>query len=647
MSVPTLNLADRTFDDLVEAARSRLPALAPGWTDYNLHDPGITLIELLAWVADAQIYSLARMRRDERAAYARLLGVALHGPQPATGLIWPDPSDAVAPVNALARPVVLPRATAIRPQDADRPVYRPTVDLLLVPGRLESVRSRLACDRSVDHTPTNARGTVAFEPFGPDAGPGDVLALAYRCASEAGLAAREPPQRGALFVIGARADAPSNRGSPAAAGAAPPDVEVTLVIGVQRIPLAVVSDTTRGFLRTGALALALPDRLPAAEIFTLEFRAPAGFVRPPRLLQITFNVVPVVQSIDVGREVHTGTGLPDQRIDLGEPGVVHGSGVPAPRVEVLEQAGLVEWEARDDLSAGGPDDRVYAFDAARAQVRFGNGLNGRTPATGAPIYLSYFISDGAAGNQPRPRAWIAQGIGALGRNLDAFVGGADAVDATGARRSARRVAREDHALVTARDLIAAALALADVVVARAWVLPAEGESAIAAPGTVTLVAMRARPPGRVEHEGGEAPEPARWLRAVHGVLAPRAPLGQRLVVRGPDYADVGVEAVLTAGPRRDPDELQRAALATLRERLALVAPRRGAKERELGAPVTVRDVGAWLRQVGGVESVPDVVLRDADRRAVDRVAPGRVGLVRFSPAATTIKVARAAREGAR
>ena len=38
---------DRRFDDLVETGRSRLPSLAPRWTDYNAHDPGITLMELL------------------------------------------------------------------------------------------------------------------------------------------------------------------------------------------------------------------------------------------------------------------------------------------------------------------------------------------------------------------------------------------------------------------------------------------------------------------------------------------------------------------------------------------------------------------------------------------------------------------------
>ena len=97
MSELAPNLFDRRFQDLVEMGRARLPGLAPEWTDHNAHDPGITLMELLAWVAEAQLYSLGHMRRDERVAYAALLGLAPEGTRPARGLIWPDHLDHRAP----------------------------------------------------------------------------------------------------------------------------------------------------------------------------------------------------------------------------------------------------------------------------------------------------------------------------------------------------------------------------------------------------------------------------------------------------------------------------------------------------------------------------------------------------------------------
>src|SRR4029079_17618619 len=97
MSGVALKLFDRRFSDLVKIGRAKLPSIAPEWTDHNAHDPGITLMELLAWVGEAQMYSLSKLRRDERQSYAALLGFAPSGTTAATGLIWPDRSDPQSP----------------------------------------------------------------------------------------------------------------------------------------------------------------------------------------------------------------------------------------------------------------------------------------------------------------------------------------------------------------------------------------------------------------------------------------------------------------------------------------------------------------------------------------------------------------------
>src|SRR3954470_13841697 len=91
------DLFQRRFSQLMEIGRARLRPLAPEWTDHNAHDPGITLMELLAWVAEAQLYSLSHLRQDERASYAALLGLAETGTRGARGLIWPDHLDPASP----------------------------------------------------------------------------------------------------------------------------------------------------------------------------------------------------------------------------------------------------------------------------------------------------------------------------------------------------------------------------------------------------------------------------------------------------------------------------------------------------------------------------------------------------------------------
>ena len=51
MSLPAPNLDDLRFQrDLVDEARRRIIHYCPEWTEYNLSDPGITLIELFAWM---------------------------------------------------------------------------------------------------------------------------------------------------------------------------------------------------------------------------------------------------------------------------------------------------------------------------------------------------------------------------------------------------------------------------------------------------------------------------------------------------------------------------------------------------------------------------------------------------------------------
>src|SRR6185295_7541489 len=114
MSKLTPNLFQRRFQDLVEVGRARLPSLAPEWTDHNAHDPGITLMELLAWVAEAQLYSLSRVRRDERVAYAALLGISPHGTQGASGMIWSDRLAPDSPVSTYRKSLVLTEKTVVK-----------------------------------------------------------------------------------------------------------------------------------------------------------------------------------------------------------------------------------------------------------------------------------------------------------------------------------------------------------------------------------------------------------------------------------------------------------------------------------------------------------------------------------------------------
>ncbi|MGI5132200.1 hypothetical protein ACQEVB_35725 [Pseudonocardia sp. CA-107938] len=93
MPIPLPVLDDLTFDDLVAQARARIPALAPGWTDHNPGDPGITLVELLAWLTEMLVYGVEQIPDAHTVAFLRLL----NGPG------WTPPADLDAAVRTTVR----------------------------------------------------------------------------------------------------------------------------------------------------------------------------------------------------------------------------------------------------------------------------------------------------------------------------------------------------------------------------------------------------------------------------------------------------------------------------------------------------------------------------------------------------------------
>ena len=83
MPLPLPNLDTRRWTDLVDEARALIPRYAPTWTDHNIHDPGITLVELLAWLVEQDIYRVNRVPDRHRLKFLALAGFAPRPPRPA------------------------------------------------------------------------------------------------------------------------------------------------------------------------------------------------------------------------------------------------------------------------------------------------------------------------------------------------------------------------------------------------------------------------------------------------------------------------------------------------------------------------------------------------------------------------------------
>ncbi len=132
MSLKSLNLDDRRFDDLLEAAMTRARQSCPEWTDFSAGDPGRVLLELFAYLTEVMIYRLNRLPEKAYVEFLRLLGVELRPPVAAAVTLRftvKTPQD---------RAVRIPRGTRVAAERAgasgDAPVFVTAEDAEIAAG---------------------------------------------------------------------------------------------------------------------------------------------------------------------------------------------------------------------------------------------------------------------------------------------------------------------------------------------------------------------------------------------------------------------------------------------------------------------------------------------------------------------------------
>ena len=104
MTLPVTNLDDRKFQDLVDEAKRKIPDLLPAWTNHNVSDPGVALIELFAWMTEMAIF---RLNQVPDVFYTHMLNLIGFQPFPATAaktdltfwLVGPLRQDVLVPVG--------------------------------------------------------------------------------------------------------------------------------------------------------------------------------------------------------------------------------------------------------------------------------------------------------------------------------------------------------------------------------------------------------------------------------------------------------------------------------------------------------------------------------------------------------------------
>jgi len=141
MPLPSPNLDTRTFAQLVQEAQKRIAASCPAWTDTSPGDPGMTLVEVFAYLTEVMIYRLNQVPDKAYVEFLNLLGVRLLPPSAATATLrfsLPKPA---------ATPVEIPRGARVtvgRSSGQGEPPAFVTLDRAIIPAG-ESFVDALAC----------------------------------------------------------------------------------------------------------------------------------------------------------------------------------------------------------------------------------------------------------------------------------------------------------------------------------------------------------------------------------------------------------------------------------------------------------------------------------------------------------------------
>ncbi|HEV2783968.1 MAG TPA: putative baseplate assembly protein [Actinophytocola sp.] len=613
MPLPTPNLDDRRFQDLVDEAKRRVMQRCPEWTDHNVSDPGVTLIETFAFMVDQLLYRLNRVPDLHYLRFLDLIGVQLFPPSAAR---CDTTFRLSAPQESTVRIPAGTQVASLRTEVEEPVVFTVERPLAIVPctwTRLATAGSDTGqvVDRTEDVLA--GRGPACFgtppEPGNAvyvglsEAVPGCTVLLRMECEVDGvGVDPRDPPLVWEAW-----------------------DGEAWAACEVDR-------DTTGGFNTAGDVELLVPaghtasivghERAGWLRCRTVEAEPGQPFYRAsPTLHTITAatigGTVPAVHA-DVVRDEVIGTseGVPGQRFPLARRPVVAGDGPLL--VEVAEESGWEEWWEVPTFARSGPDDRHVRLDRVTGEVVFGPAIRqpdgsfryyGAVPAKSAVIRVPEYRSGGGR------RGNVARGMLAVQRDPVPFVsgvtnrrpatGGVDAESIADASARGPLLLRTRDRAVTAEDYEQLTRAAAPQV-ARVRCVP-DGEDGN---GIRVLVVPAVAATGELEF--ATLMLDAGTRATIERSLDERRCLGARVAVEPPFYQGVTVVAQLRARRRTSPDRLQDRAIKALYDYFNPVGGGPDGDGWPFGRPVQEGEVFAALQGLSGVELVEDVRLFGAN-----------------------------------
>lgn len=463
MSLEIPELDDRKYTDIIEDARQRIPVYSDSWTDHNASDPGITLLELLAWVAETYTYQLDRITDAHRLKYLALLGEKPRPARPASVELQLSLPPGIS--SAVVR-----ESTKLVATDEDDVSYgfETTAETTLTSARLEQVVVDAQQGR-LDYSAANETPGMHYPAFGDVPVQDSKLYVGFD---------RNPFFGTSTLSLGVRLQegglpAPGRHGDLADSWTEQVEFEPSVSVEWQRCvddewrPLDVEYDGTDGLYRSGRITLNRTSETRGnegedtdtcqeldGELFGGEtdqwircVLKTDGYEIAPRLDRVGVNLVPaehrwtvededgeslmatdrIVPDLDCGAR---STGLPGhsftfalsseepeartvetlrRTFEFGKSPVLNVPDVEG-RPSGEEVIHVNAWEQREDFDNSGRHDEHYVLNRASGTVRFGDGSRGTIPPENARIATTKYVSGGGlAGNLPPSVTWTFEG----------------------------------------------------------------------------------------------------------------------------------------------------------------------------------------------------------------------------------------------
>ena len=632
MVLPAPNLDDRTFQDIVDETKRRIPRHTPEWTNHNLSDPGVALIELFAWMSEMVLYRVNQVPDRLYVQFLNLVGIEPFPPSVAR-------ADVTFWLSAAQDTVItVPEGTQVttaRETVTDRAIVFTTVDRLdirppeLVAAMTTDARGERLTD-VIDDLRYEGSSVTCFSTVDAAGAllPGDAMLLGF-ARSLAGVALR--------LSISAVAQG---------IGVDPlrPPLAWEVWNGEAWIGTDVFTDTTGGLNRSGEIVLMVPNEhqsltLGETSAFWLRVRLTA-----PRAGQPMYQAAPKIDDVraaTIGATVHAEHASPSPAEVLGRsdgsPGQEFRVSFPPilPRrsgetVRVSDPGGTTEWTEVEDFSRSGPTDRHFAWDSASGEVRFGPRIryadgsirqHGMIPRDGSEIAVTgYRFGGGAAGNVgARTLTAMRTSVPFISGcvNLRPATGGVDAETVTEAKLRGPLTLRTGQRAVTAGDFERLTLE-SSVEVARARCLPsATGRGPVR---LLVVPAVRTDPKAQYLDDYALA---APLMRRITDHLDRHRIVGTAIEVGTPYYQGVSVAALVHAPPGRPLALVRQRAIDELTR---YINPLTGGADGAgwlFDVDLNAAAIAQLLETVEGIDRVDEVQLYEFDLRTRQRIGSGR------------------------